>query len=119
MQRCLSAVESLRQLVHFVQISGLTDKLGPPVAFCVWVCARVTLVHGSTIDHDVDPDIGFFVSILSEMGANWDVARRYSEILNRVLSEYQHSRSAVRLTGERTTPSTVRILADMRRLVYR
>ncbi|ETN42045.1 uncharacterized protein HMPREF1541_03984 [Cyphellophora europaea CBS 101466] len=118
MQRCLSAVESLRQLVHFVQISGLTDKLGPPVAFCVWVCARVTLVHGSTIDHDVDPDIGFFVSILSEMGANWDVARRYSEILNRVLSEYQHSRSAVRLTGERTTPSTVRILADMRRCAY-
>lgn len=117
MQRCLSAVESLRQLAHFVQISGLLDRVGPPFAFCVWVCARVTLVHGSAMDHEVD-DIGFFVSILSEMGTNWDVARRYSEILNRVLEEYQQSRSAMAATGERNTPSTVRILADMRRCAY-
>lgn len=114
MQRCLSAVENLRQLAHFVQISGLLDRVGPPFAFCVWVCARVTLVHGSAMDHEVD-DIGFFVSILSEMGAYWDVARRYSEILSRVLEEYQQSRTAIASTGERATPSTVRILADMRR----
>lgn len=118
MQRCLSAVDNLRRLAHFVQVSGLTDKLGPPFAFCVWVCARVTLVHGSAMDHEVDPDIGFFVSILSDMGTNWDVARRYSEILNRVLGEYQESRRAMNATGERTTPSTVRILADMRRCAY-
>jgi hypothetical protein len=114
MQRCLSAVDSMRQLSHFVQISGLIDRLGPPFAFCVWVCARVTLVHGSTMDHEVDPDIGFFVSILSAMGCNWDVARRYSEILARVLTEYQQSMSTNK-PGERATPSTVRILADMRR----
>lgn len=67
------------------------------------------------MDHEVDPDIGFFVAVLSEMSAYWDVARRYSEILNRVLAEYQQSRSTLNMTGERTTPSTVRILADMRR----
>jgi hypothetical protein len=116
MQRCLSAVDNLRQLARFVQSSGLLDRVGPPFAFCVWVCARVTLVHGSAMDHEVD-DIGFFVSVLSEMGTYWDVARRYSEILSRVLEEYQQSQRALTSTGERATPSTVRILADMRRYV--
>jgi hypothetical protein len=117
MQRCLSAVENLRQLARFVQISGLMDRVGPTFAFSVWVCARVTLVHGSAMDNEVD-DIGFFVSILSDIGVYWDVARRYSEILSRVLEEYQQSRNAMTSTGERKTPSTVRILADMRRCAY-
>ena len=115
MQRCLSAVENMRQLGHFVRISGLLDKLGPPFAFSAWVCARVMLVHGSTMDHEVDPDIGFFVTILSEMAHDWDVAGRYSAILSRVLEEYRQSQRNTGRPGERMTPSTVRILADMRR----
>lgn len=115
MQRCLGAVDNMKRLAGFVSNSGLLDKVGPPFAFSVWVCARVTLVHGSTMDHTVDPDLGFFVSILSEMGQYWAVARRYSEILSRVLAEYQHSQRSGDMGGERVTPSTVRILSDMRR----
>ena len=117
MQRCLSAVDGMRQLANFVAMSGLLEKLGPPFAFAVWVCARVTLVHGSTMDHEVDPDMSYFVTVLSEMGQYWEVARRYGEILQRVLSEYQQSQQSSSVTGQRITASTVRILADMRRSV--
>ncbi|KAK5955861.1 hypothetical protein OHC33_003502 [Knufia fluminis] len=112
MQRCLSAVENMRQLCRFVKFSGLLDKVGPPFAFSAWVCARVALVHGSIMDHEVDPDIDFFVTLLAEMGQYWDVASRYSEILSRVLGEYRTSQHS---GPERVTPSTVKILADMRR----
>ena len=115
MQRCLSAVENLRQLCRFVKLSGLLDKIGPPFAFAIWVGSRVMLVHGSTMDHEVDPDIDFLVTTLSEMGEHWLVAKRYSEILGRVLGEYRQSQRASGMTGERVTPSTVKILADMRR----
>lgn len=112
MQRCLSAVDHMRQLSQLVRSSGLLDKVGPPFAFSAWVSARVALVHGSIMDHNLDPDIDFFVSLLSDMGQYWDVAKRYSEILSRVLGEYRASQQ----TGsERVTPSTVQILADMRR----
>jgi hypothetical protein len=115
MQRCLGAVENMRQLAHLVRSSGLVDKVGPPFAFSLWVSARVTLVHGSTMDHQVDPDIEFLVSVLSEMGDYWEVAGRYGEILNRVLNEYRQSQRSGADSGERVTPSTVKILADMRR----
>lgn len=66
------------------------------------------------MDHEVDPDIGFFVTLLADMGHYWDVAKRYSEILSRVLEEYRASQRTGG-AGERITPSTVKILADMRR----
>ena len=110
MKRCLSAVDHMRQLCQLVRVSGLLDKVGPPFAFAAWVSARVALVHGSIMDHNLDPDIDFFVSFLSEMGQYWEVAKRYSEILGRVLEEYRASQQA---GSER--PSTIRILADMRR----
>ncbi|EXJ93783.1 hypothetical protein A1O1_02176 [Capronia coronata CBS 617.96] len=118
MQRCLSAVENLRQLCRLVKLNGLLDRLGPPFAFAIWVGARVMLVHGSTMDDKVDPDIDFFVTTLSEMGEYWPVAKRYSEILHRVLGEYRQSQRASGVTGEMVTPSTVKILADMRRCAY-
>lgn len=117
-QRCLTAVENMGQLVRHVVSNGTLNKLGPPFAFNLWVSARLLLVHGSTIEHKVSPDIAFFVSTLGQMGKYWKVAQRYSEILNRVLEEYQASeRTPVNANGERMTPSTVRILADMRRYV--
>lgn len=67
------------------------------------------------MDHEVDPDIDYFVTLLAEMGQYWDVAKRYSEILSRVLGEYRTSQHS---GVERVTPSTVKILADMRRCAY-
>jgi Fungal specific transcription factor domain len=117
MQRCLAAVDNVRQLCYYVVSNNVLDKLGPPFAFALWVSARVVLVHGSTMDHEIDPDISLFVSTLSEMGRYWEVAQRYSDILSRVLEEYQQSQRSRNANGGRVTPSTVRILADMRRLV--
>jgi hypothetical protein len=53
------------------------------------------------------------------MGRYWRVAERYATLLQRVLDEYQDSEKApVGINGVRETPSSVRILADMRRCAY-
>lgn len=53
------------------------------------------------------------------MGYYWKVSERYATLLQRVLDEYQESeRAPVGASGVRETPSTVRILADMRRCAY-
>jgi hypothetical protein len=98
----------------------MLNKLGPPFAFSVWVAARLLLVHSSTIDHKVNPSVGFFVTILREIGVYWPVADRYAQLLQRVLDEFTESdKAAVTMpNGERATPSTVKILADMRRTAY-
>lgn len=103
--------------------NNLLDKFGPPFAFTLWVCARLLLVHGSTITHTVSPDFIFFVDTLAQMGTHWKVAERYSSILQRVLDEYgEYQQSAALATEEgldqRSTPSTVKILADMRRCAF-
>ncbi|KAK3395129.1 fungal-specific transcription factor domain-containing protein [Podospora didyma] len=113
-QRCHRAVENIVALGEFVVNHGLLVKLGPPFAFTLWVAARVLLVHGSTVEHKVNPEIGFFVNTLLEMGRYWPVAGGYSVLLNRVLSEYRESEQH----GDGITPSSVRILADMRRTAF-
>ena len=105
-------------LGQYVVNNGMLNKLGPPFAFTLWVSARLLLVHGSTIDHKLSPDIVFFVETLREMGKFWKVAERYTAILERVLGEYRESERSLGANGERVTPSTVRILADMRRCAY-
>ncbi|KAF2868703.1 fungal-specific transcription factor domain-containing protein [Massariosphaeria phaeospora] len=118
-QRCLNAVESITALCDCIRENGLLTKLGPPFAFSLWVAARVLLVHGSTIDHRVDPSINLLVSTLQELGQYWEVGTRYANLLSRVLHEYQDSqRSPTGINGERVTPSTVKILADMRRCAF-
>lgn len=53
------------------------------------------------------------------MGQYWEVGTRYANLLSRVLSEYQESQQTpTGLNGERVTPSTVKILADMRRCAF-
>lgn len=53
------------------------------------------------------------------MGTHWGVAERYATLLQRVIDEYHESeRAPVGANGVRETPSTVRILADMRRCAY-
>lgn len=118
-QRCLNAVESITSLCACIRDNGLLTKLGPPFAFSLWVAARVLLVHGSTIDHRVDQSINLLVSTLQDMGQYWEVGTRYANLLSRVLHEYQESqRTPAGVNGERVTPSTVKILADMRRCAF-
>ncbi|KAJ5904002.1 hypothetical protein N7504_006385 [Penicillium tannophilum] len=117
-QRCLLAVDNILSVTRFVVENNMIDKLGPPFAFTLWVSARLLLVHGSTIAHTVSSDIIFFVDTLSHMGHHWKVAERYSNILQRVLDEYGEYQQSVAIDGERSTPSTVKILADMRRCAF-
>ncbi|KAJ5752510.1 hypothetical protein N7520_009427 [Penicillium odoratum] len=117
-QRCLLAVDNILSVTRFVVENNMLDKLGPPFAFTLWVSARLLLVHGSTIAHTVSSDIIFFVDTLSRMGQHWKVAERYSNILQRVLDEYGEYQQSVAIDGERSTPSTVKILADMRRCAF-
>ncbi|KAE8379268.1 fungal-specific transcription factor domain-containing protein [Aspergillus bertholletiae] len=117
-QRCLFAVENILSVTRFVVDNNMLDRLGPPFAFTLWVSARLLLVHGSTIAHTVSPDIIFFVDTLAQMGKYWKVAERYSTILQRVLDEYgEYQQSSVE-DSERVTPSSVKILADMRRCAF-
>lgn len=112
-------MENITSLCACVRDNGLLSKLGPPFAFSLWVAARVLLVHGSTIDHRVDTSINLLVSTLQEFGQFWEVGTRYANLLSRVLSEYQESQQTpTGLNGERVTPSTVKILADMRRCAF-
>ncbi|KAF2211667.1 hypothetical protein CERZMDRAFT_112391 [Cercospora zeae-maydis SCOH1-5] len=118
-QRCHTAVEDICALCTYVRSNQMLTKLGPPFAFSLWVAARLLLVHGSTIDHHVNPAIHPLVDTLRELGIYWKVAERYATLLQRVMDEYSESESApVPASGVRETPSTVKILADMRRCAY-
>ncbi|KAJ5782747.1 hypothetical protein N7457_004521 [Penicillium paradoxum] len=117
-QRCLLAVENILSVSRFVVEHNMLDKMGPPFAFTLWVSARLLLVHGSTIAHTVSTDIVFFVDTLFQLGKYWKVAERYSSILQRVLDEYNEYQQSIATDGERSTPSTVKILADMRRCAF-
>jgi hypothetical protein len=117
-QRCHGAVENIAALGEFVVSNSMLPKLGPPFAFTLWVAARLLLVHGSTIEHKLSPQIQFFVDTLREMGRYWLVAERYTAILQRVLDEHRDSERSAGTNGERVTPSSVKILADMRRCAY-
>jgi hypothetical protein len=117
-QRCHGAVENIAALGEYVVQNGMLPKLGPPFAFTLWVAARLLLVHGSTIEHKLSPQIQLFVDTLREMGRYWAVAERYTTILQRVLDEHRDSEQSVGANGERVTPSSVKILADMRRCAY-
>jgi hypothetical protein len=110
--------ENIAALGEFVVQNGMLTKLGPPFAFTLWVAARLLLVHGSTIEHKLSPQIQFFVDTLQEMGRYWQVAERYTAILQRVLDEHRDSERSAGASGERITPSSVKILADMRRCAY-
>lgn len=105
-------------MTRFVVNNNILDKLGPPFAFTLWVSARLLLVHGSTIAHTVNSDIVFIVDTLSQMGKYWKVAERYSTILQRVLDEYGEYQQSGAVDGDRSTPSSVKILADMRRCAF-
>lgn len=111
----------------------MLDKVGPTFAFTLWVCARLLLVHSSTIARTLSPEIDFFVETLRNMGSAWKVAESYSSILQRILAEYKEhegagaegeaavvagSASTTGLHMQEEQPPTVNMLADMRRCAF-
>ncbi|EXJ69302.1 uncharacterized protein A1O5_07338 [Cladophialophora psammophila CBS 110553] len=86
-QRCLGAVESLREIAQDVMNTGMLALLGHPFAFALWVSARLLLVHAATMECEIDPKIMFFISTLEQMGRHWQVAGNYARILNDVVQE--------------------------------
>lgn len=72
-------------------------------------------MHASAVEPQMSPDIGVFVSMLSQIGKRWKIAERYGEILNRVVQEYQQSRLSIGSSEAASTTATVKIPANMRR----
>ncbi|PHH80099.1 hypothetical protein CDD82_1977 [Ophiocordyceps australis] len=112
-KRCVEAVEKVTKLAEFVVDAGLLSRLGPPFAFTIWVCARLLLVHGSSVKEDVAPRVLFLLDTLRKMGKYWPVAARYCGLLQRVLDEKtDHEQQGG------STPNSMRILSDMRRTAF-
>ena len=111
-------MENIIALAHYVVNNKMLAQIGPHFAFSLWVAARVLLVHGSTIEKYVSQDIHFLVDTMQKMGRHWPVAVRYWRILKRVIDEYQESLATMLPNGTKATPSSVTILADMRRCAY-
>jgi hypothetical protein len=86
-QRCLGAVESLREIAQDVMNTGMLALLGHPFAFALWVSARLLVVHAATMECEVDSKILFFISTLEQMGQHWRVAGNYARILEDVVQE--------------------------------
>lgn len=87
------------------------------------------LVQGSTIDKHVSPQMYPLLDTLREMGRYWKVAERYASLLTRVMEEYESSEreraaasgvsgSGLDGNGRPSTPTAVKILADMRRTAF-
>jgi hypothetical protein len=114
MQRCLSAVQSLREIAQDVVKTGMLDLLGPHFAFALWLSARLLLVHAAATEMDVDPSIDFFISSLDQMGYAWEIAHSYARTLKAVLLEHQEAKR--RTSGPRSPSSPEsKTLAAMRR----
>jgi hypothetical protein len=105
-ERCLTAVQSVRQIAQDAAETDMLALLGPPFAFSLWVSARLLLVHASTTNGEPDPNISFFISVLGRMGQYWGVAKNYAELLGRLMQEYQDFRR---------TGGTSNVFANMRR----
>lgn len=90
MQRCLSAVQSLRDITQDVYEANGLDLVGPPFAFSLWIAARLLIVHAAATGCEVDSNIDFFIDILSHVGQYWDVANSYARILGRVVQRNRH-----------------------------
>jgi len=87
MQRCLSAVQSLRDTTQDVYEANGLDLVGPPFAFSLWTAARLLIVHASAMNCPVDAKIDFFIDILTHVGQYWEVADNYARILARVVQK--------------------------------
>jgi Fungal specific transcription factor domain len=112
-QRCLSAVQSLREIAQDVINTAMLNLLGPHFAFSLYVAARLLLVHAACTGAEPDPNCEFFISILNQMGQYWNISRQYAQLLDRIC---KRSRMEWPLNNAMIL-STPKALAMMRRYV--
>lgn len=113
-KQCFSAAQSIANLSVAALRADLLPKLGPLFAYTMWIAACVFLVHGSTINHDVDPLVDQLIKVLREMGKHRSVATRYADVLARVLKQYRDH-----LPENTVIPAPLRrILVEMRRTAF-
>lgn len=110
MQRCLGAVESLREIAQDTIDNSMLDLLGPPFAFSLWTCARLLIVHAATTKGPVDPKIDFFIRTLESMGTYWQIARTYAETLRAVVDEGNSASGTLQSTGNGGADSTFKAM---------
>ncbi|KAH8694297.1 fungal-specific transcription factor domain-containing protein [Talaromyces proteolyticus] len=113
-QRCLAAVQSLREIAQDVLNTGMLDLLGPHFAFSLYVAARLLLVDSACTGVEMDPNCRFFIYILDKMGHYWGIASQYAQTLDRICKQshmgWPYSNGAA--------SSAPRALATMRRRAY-
>lgn len=86
---CLRSIESLAQLIT-KSAAQVSDKLGWPFAWSVWVAARYVTIHRYTTGK-FEPQMRtwffLFLNLLDKMGAIWQISRKYTRLLNQAISE--------------------------------
>ncbi len=118
MQRCLSAVQSLRDTTQDVYEANGLDLVGPPFAFSLWTAARLLIVHAAATNCPVDSKIDFFIDILTHVGQHWEVADTYARILARVVQKGRPGGVPYAVMRESVSPDRGlllyrRVVADM------
>ncbi|PHH61261.1 hypothetical protein CDD81_639 [Ophiocordyceps australis] len=117
MQRCLSAVQSLRDITQDVYEANGLDLLGPPFAFALWVAARLLVVHAAAVGCPVDGKVDFFIDMLSYVGQYWEVAKKYARILARVVERGRQGDMTSFSTMRREAYDLVNVSAESRQSV--
>ncbi|ODH28078.1 hypothetical protein ACO22_04016 [Paracoccidioides brasiliensis] len=92
MQRCLAAVESLREIVQDVVNTGMLDLLGPHFALSLWVSARVLVVDASVSNTDVN-------------SIHWGMAKKYAKVLENILEEAQEAKRVAAMIQDTASSS--------------
>jgi hypothetical protein len=110
-QRCLTAVQSLREIAQDVLNTGMLDLLGPHFAFSLYAAARLLLVHTACTGSETDTSCQFFIDVLEQMGHYWSIARQYAQQLDQI---WKRAHMDWQIGGE-TTKSAPKALAIMRR----
>jgi hypothetical protein len=110
-QRCLTAVQSLREIAQDVLNTGMLDLLGPHFAFSLYVAARLLLVHTACTGAETDTSCQFFIDMLEQMGHYWSIASQYAQQLDQI---WKRAHMGWQIGGE-TTKSAPKALAIMRR----
>ncbi|KAH8695484.1 fungal-specific transcription factor domain-containing protein [Talaromyces proteolyticus] len=111
-QRCLTAVESLREIAQDVFKTGMINLLGPHFVFSLYVAVRLLLVHAACTG--TDPNCEYFIFILDQMSQYWGVAGQYARLLDRI---WKRSRVGWPYSNG-TMSSAPKALSMMRRRAY-
>lgn len=108
-QRCMRSVDLLNRVVRKAT-NQISDKLGWPFAWSVWIAARCLVAFrftaGSSEPQTTDT-LALFVGFLDRMGRFWQISSTYARLLRQAISELSQG----------TIPeqaSVLGLMADMR-----